>query len=575
MRHPVPRLALIAAALLALGACTPRGEVAGPAAGAKDPATASVAPATVHAFKDGIDAADFAEHVKNLASDDFGGRGPGSAGEDKTVEYIKSQFARIGLQPGNGSDWFQTVPMVETTADESATLDLAVGGQRQVLAFGQDMVVGTRTGQALVNLKDSPLVFVGYGVDAPEQTWNDYAGIDVKGKTVVMLVNDPGFHAKDATLFDGKRMTYYGRWTYKFEEAARKGAAAALIIHDTDGASYGWDVVRNSWSGPQYDLPAKDDPAPRVPVQGWITGEAADALFKAAGQDLRKLRAAAGKRGFKPVPLDATATLQLASRSVEKRSRNVIGMLPGSEAPEEAIVYMAHWDHLGTHEGEPGDNIYNGAVDNATGVAGILEIAEAFRKSPTPPKRSVLFLAVTLEESGLLGSKYYVAHPVVPLDKTVAVFNLDALAPVGRARDLTVVGKGSSQLEDALKDVLDQQGRHAEAEDNTAAGYYFRSDHFNFAKAGVPALYIDSGIDLVTGGKAAGQAAGKDYTEQRYHKPGDQYDVATWKLDGIVQDLETVFTVGETLATNGTWPNWYEGNPFRAARDRQRPATVR
>ena len=287
------------------------------------------------------------------------------------------------------------------------------------------------------------------------------------------------------------------------------------------------------------------------------------------------LRAAAGKRGFKPVPLDATASLQLASRSVEKRSRNVIGMLPGSEAPEEAIVYMAHWDHLGTHEGEPGDNIYNGAVDNATGVAGILEIAEAFRKSPTPPKRSVLFLAVTLEESGLLGSKYYVAHPVVPLDKTVAVFNLDALAPVGRARDLTVVGKGSSQLEDALKDVLDQQGRHAEAEDNTAAGYYFRSDHFNFAKAGVPALYIDSGIDLVTGGKAAGQAAGKDYTEQRYHKPGDQYDVATWKLDGIVQDLETVFTVGETLATNGTWPNWYEGNPFRAARDRQRPATVR
>ena len=574
MRHPVPRLALIAAALLALGACTPRGEVAGPAAGAKDPATASVAPATVHAFKDGIDAADFAEHVKHLASDDFGGRGPGSAGEDKTVEYIKSQFARIGLQPGNGSDWFQTVPMVETTADESATLDLAVGGQRQVLAFGQDMVVGTRTGQALVNLKDSPLVFVGYGVDAPEQTWNDYAGIDVKGKTVVMLVNDPGFHARDARLFDGTRMTYYGRWTYKFEEAARKGAAAALIIHDTDGASYGWDVVRNSWSGPQYDLPAKDDPAPRVPVQGWITGEAADALFKAAGQDLRKLRAAAGKRGFKPVPLDATASLQLASRSVEKRSRNVIGMLPGSEAPEEAIVYMAHWDHLGTHEGETGDNIYNGAVDNATGIAGILEIAEAFRKAPTPPKRSVLFLAVTLEESGLLGSKYYVAHPVVPLDKTVAVFNLDALAPVGRASDLTVVGKGSSQLEDLLKVVLDRQGRHAEAEDNTAAGYYFRSDHFNFAKAGVPALYIDSGIDLVEGGKAAGQAAGKAYTEQRYHKPGDQYDAATWKLDGIVQDLGTVYDIGATLANDGAWPNWYDGNPFKAARDRQRPAAT-
>ena len=574
MRHPAPRLALVASALLALGACTPRGDDTAPAADAKDPAAARVAPATVHAFKDGIDAADFAEHVEHLASDDFGGRGPGSAGEDKTVDYIKSQFARIGLQPGNGGDWFQTVPMVETTADESATLDLAVGGQRQVLAFGKDMVVGTRTGQAVVNLKDSPLVFVGYGVDAPEQAWNDYAGLDVKGKTVVMLVNDPGFHARDARLFDGNRMTYYGRWTYKFEEAARKGAAAALIIHDTDGASYGWDVVRNSWSGPQYDLPAKDDPAPRVPVQGWISGEAAEALFKAAGQDLGKLRAAANKRGFKPIPLDATASLQLKSRSVEKQSRNVIGMLPGSEAPEEAIVYMAHWDHLGTHEGEAGDNIYNGAVDNATGIAGILEIAEAFRKAPTPPKRSVLFLAVTLEESGLLGSKYYVAHPVVPLDKTVAVFNLDALAPVGRARDLTVVGKGSSQLEDLLKEVLDRQGRHAEAEDNTAAGYYFRSDHFNFAKAGVPALYIDSGIDLVEGGKAAGQAAGKAYTEQRYHKPGDQYDTATWKLDGIVQDLGTVYDVGETLANNGAWPNWYDGNPFKAARDRQRPAAT-
>ncbi|HMT38880.1 MAG TPA: aminopeptidase, partial [Thermomonas sp.] len=303
MRHPAPRLALVASALLALGACTPRGDDTAPAADAKDSAAARVAPATVHAFKDGIDAADFAEHVEHLASDDFGGRGPGSAGEDKTVDYIKSQFARIGLQPGNGGDWFQTVPMVETTADESATLDLAVGSQRQVLAFGKDMVVGTRTGQPVVNLKDSPLVFVGYGVDAPEQAWNDYAGLDVKGKTVVMLVNDPGFHARDARLFDGNRMTYYGRWTYKFEEAARKGAAAALIIHDTDGASYGWDVVRNSWSGPQYDLPAKDDPAPRVPVQGWISGEAADALFKAAGQDLGKLRAAANKRGFKPVLL--------------------------------------------------------------------------------------------------------------------------------------------------------------------------------------------------------------------------------------------------------------------------------
>ncbi|HSD17715.1 MAG TPA: M28 family metallopeptidase [Thermomonas sp.] len=569
------RATTLSLALLALCACTPRGEEQ-PATDPQADATPAAAAAATgsHAFQEAVDAADFAEHVKHLASDEFGGRGPGTAGEEKTVEYIKAQFARIGLQPGNGSDWFQTVPMVETTADESATLDLKVGGADQVLAFGSDMVVGTRTGQAQVSIKGSGLVFVGYGVDAPEQKWNDYAGIDVKGKTVVMLVNDPGFHAKDARLFDGKRMTYYGRWTYKFEEAARKGAVAALIIHDTEGASYGWDVVRNSWSGAQYDLPAKDDPAPRVPAQGWITADAATALFKAAGQDLGKLRAAANKRGFKPVPLDATLSLELKSTTVEKASRNVVGLLPGSETPDEAIVYMAHWDHLGTHEGETGgDNIYNGAVDNATGVAGILEIAESFRKGKVPPKRSILFLAVTLEESGLLGSKYYVAHPVIPLDKTVAVFNLDALSPVGKARDITVVGKDSSQLEDLLKPVLEGQKRKAVGETNTAAGYYFRSDHFNFAKAGVPALYIDSGTDLVDGGQAAGDAAGKDYTDNRYHKPGDQYDGVAWKLDGIIQDLGVVASLGTTLANDGQWPNWYAGNPFKAARDAMRPAT--
>ena len=568
------RATTLSLALLALCACTPRGDQQAAADATADATPAAADAATGnHAFNDAIDAGDFAEHVKQLASDEFGGRGPGTPGEQKTVEYIKAQFARIGLQPGNGSDWFQTVPMVETTADEaSASMVATVGGAAQTLKFGTDMVIGTRTGKPQVDIKDSQLVFIGYGVDAPEQKWNDYAGVDVKGKTVVILVNDPGFHAGDTKLFDGKRMTYYGRWTYKFEEAARKGAAAALIIHDTEGASYGWDVVKNSWSGPQYDLPAKDDPAPRVPAQGWITGEAATALFKAAGQDLGKLRAAANKRGFKPVPLDATLSLGFKSTSVEKSSRNVVGLLPGSETPDEAIVYMAHWDHLGTHEGETGDNIYNGAVDNATGVAAIIEIAEAFRKAKVPPKRSILFLAVTLEESGLLGSKYYVAHPVIPLDKTVAVFNLDALSPVGKARDITVVGKGSSQLESLLKPLLDAQKRKPVGESNTAAGYYFRSDHFNFAKAGVPALYIDSGTDLLDGGQAAGDAAGKDYTDHRYHKAGDHFDAATWKLDGIVQDLDVVATMGTTLGNDGQWPNWYAGNPFKAARDAMRPA---
>jgi Zn-dependent M28 family amino/carboxypeptidase len=561
MTRSLPKtLLLTLAAAAALTAC--KGEDA-PAA---KPAADAAKPAGF-AFKDAIDPADFAEHVRVLASDEFEGRAPGTPGEEKTVEYLKAQFERMGLKPGNGDSWFQVVPMMETTADESTAMTIDVKGKPRTLKFGTDMVVGTRTGQQEVKIDGSELVFVGYGVDAPEQNWNDYAGVDVKGKTVVMFVNDPGFHSKDETLFEGKRMTYYGRWTYKFEEAGRKGAAAALIIHDTEGASYGWDVVKNSWSGAQYDLRAADDPAPRVPLQGWITGEQAKTLFADAGLDLDAMRAAAGKRGFKPVPLPAKASVTLKSTTAEKESRNVLALLPGSERPEEAVVYMAHWDHLGKHEGEDGDNIYNGAVDNATGVAGILEIAEAMAKG-AKPKRSALFVAVTLEESGLLGSKYYVAHPSIPLDRTVGVINIDAMSVSGRTRDLTVVGKGNSEMEDILKPIAERQGRTLVEESNPAGGYYFRSDHFNFAKAGVPALYADGGTDLLDGGIAAGEAAGKDYNEHRYHKPDDEYDPATWKLDGTMQDLATLFEVGLALVHDtNLWPNWYKGNPFRAARD--------
>ncbi len=559
LRNAPKVLLLTLAATAALSAC--KREADAPAA----PAAETPAPPGF-AFKNAMTPADFAEHVRVLASDEFEGRAPGTPGEDKTVEYLKAQFQRMGLKPGNGDSYFQTVPMMETTADESTTMTVDVKGKPHTLAFGTDMVIGTRTGQPEVKIDASDLVFVGYGVDAPEQQWNDYAGLDVKGKTVVMLVNDPGFHAKDPTLFDGKRMTYYGRWTYKFEEAGRKGAAAALIIHDTEGASYGWDVVKNSWSGAQYDLRAADDPAPRVPLQGWITSEQAKTLFADAGLDLEKMRAAAGKRGFKPVPLPATASVTLKSTTAEKESRNVLALLPGAEAANEAIVYMAHWDHLGKHADEPGDNIYNGAIDNATGVAGILEIAELLATG-AKPKRSVLFAAVTLEESGLLGSKYYVAHPSIPLNQTVGVINLDAMSVSGRARDFTVVGMGNSELEDILKPIAERQGRKLVEESNPAGGYYFRSDHFNFAKAGVPALYTDGGTDLLDGGTVAGEAAGKLYNENHYHKPGDQYDPATWKLDGTMQDLAAVYEVGLALAFDETWPNWYAGNPFRAARD--------
>jgi Zn-dependent M28 family amino/carboxypeptidase len=559
---------LTLAAALALAACNREA----PAPPAPQPAPDTAAPAGTHVFSDALNADDFAEMVKTLASDAFEGRAPGTPGEDKTVEYIKAQFERIGLQPGNNGQWFQTVPMQETTADPATTMTIDVGGKSHTLAFGTDMVVGTRTGQTDVKVDASDLVFVGYGVDAPEQQWNDYAGVDVKGKTVVMLVNDPGFHAKDANLFLGNRMTYYGRWTYKFEEAARKGAAAALIIHDTEGASYGWDVVKNSWSGAQYDLRSADDPEPRLPVQGWITGEQARTLFADAGLDIDKLRADANKRGFKPVPMKAKMSVALKSTVAEKSSRNVLGLLPGTEKPDEAVVYLAHWDHLGKHDNEQTpdgktDVIYNGAVDNATGVAGIIEIAEQMAKIGKP-KRSVLFLAVTLEESGLLGSKYYVANPTIPLDKTVAVINLDAMGVSGRSKDLVVTGMGNSELEDILKPIAQKQGRTLVEESNPAGGYYFRSDHFNFAKAGVPALYTDSGSDLVEGGKAAGDAAGKDYNDNRYHKPGDEYDPATWKLDGVIEDLTAVYEVGLQVANGDTWPNWYKDNAFRAARDK-------
>ena len=561
-------LATAIALALALGAC--KREAAPPAAtaAATAPAQASAAQAQ-HDFSADITAEDFNAHVRTLSSDEFGGRGPGTDGEEKTVEYIKAQFARIGLQPGNGSDWFQSVPMVSTTADPATVMQLAVADKVHELKFGEQMVVGTRSGQSKVSVAGSELVFVGYGVNAPELGWNDYAGVDVKGKTVVMFVNDPGFHAKDASLFEGERMTYYGRWTYKFEEAARQGAAAAIIIHDDAGAAYGWDVVRNSWSGEQHDLKPADDPEPRLPVQGWITNDVARQLFTDAGMDLDAALKAAGRRGFKAQSMDARLSVDLASTIRESVSRNVIGLLPGTEAPDEAVVYMAHWDHLGTHEGEAGDAIYNGAIDNATGVAGIIELAEYLKKS-APTKRSAVFIAVTLEESGLLGSKYYVAHPVVPLANTVGVINLDAMPVTGKSRDMTITGMGNSELEDLLKSALQAQDRVAKGESDVSAGFYFRSDHFNFAKAGVPALYAKGGNDLLSGGKAAGDSASEDYRKNKYHKPADEFDPA-WDASGVVQDLQALAQVGGVLGNDGGWPNWYEGNAFRSARDKLRP----
>jgi Zn-dependent M28 family amino/carboxypeptidase len=524
-----------------------------------------------HAFGPEISAEDFAAHIRVLASDEFGGRQPGSEGEEKTVAYLRDQFQRLGLQPGNGDSYFQTVPMLETHVDPArTTMGLSVDGKPHPLRFGEDMVLGSRSGQSEVHVADAPVVFVGYGVNAPEANWNDYAGVDVKGKVVLMLINDPGFHNGDESLFEGRRMTYYGRWTYKFEEAARQGAAAAIIIHDTPGAAYGWDVVKNSWSGAQFDLLAADDPAPRLPMQGWVTGEAAAAVLAQAGLSLDKLREAAGKRGFKAVPLPATTlSADVHSTTRQSQSRNVIARLPGSKRPDEALLYTAHWDHLGTHPDEPGDNIYNGAIDNATGVAGVLEIAEQFTVQNPRPERSVLFLLVTLEESGLLGSAYYAAHPVVPLKDTVAVMNIDALPVVGMTKDLIVVGLGNSDLEDLLKPIADKQGRVLVPESAPEKGTFFRSDHFSFAKAGVPALYIKGGVDHVDKGREYGLAQLDDYTKHRYHSAADNFD-PDWDLRGIVQDLNALYQVGKKLSLDDSWPNYREGNAFRAVRDKSR-----
>ena len=562
------RIVLVSAACLLFSACQAPSRIADPAVTVQ-PSVAK----TKHGFGPEVSTEDLSMHIKVLASDEFAGRAPGTIGEEKTVAYLTQQFQRLGLKPGNGDSYVQTVPMIESLVSADSSMRISHKGKSQNLLMGKDMVMGTRSEQAEVKINASDMVFVGYGVNAPEQNWNDYAGLNVKGKTVVMLINDPGFHVGDAKLFEGRRMTYYGRWTYKFEEAARQGAAAALIIHDTEGAAYGWDVVKNSWSGAQFDLPISEDPEPRVPVQAWLTADSATQLFSNAGLDFMKLRAAANQRGFKAVALNSELIVDLKNSTKRGESRNVLAILPGKTRPDEAIVYTAHWDHLGTHADEPGDNIYNGAIDNASGVAGVLEIAEQFTVNK-PADRSVVFLFVTLEESGLLGSKYYAAHPVIPLAKTVAVINLDAMTMVGPAKDFTVIGLGNSELDDWLAPIAASQKRILKQESSPEKGTFFRSDHFSFAKAGVPALYAKGGIENLEKGAEYGQSVIDDYTVEHYHKAADNFD-PNWDLRGVVQDLNALQQLGKTLANSNKWPNYREGNAFKKARDASRASVAK
>ncbi len=522
-----------------------------------------------------IDLPQLKADVQTLSSDEYEGRAPGTPGGDKAVAYIIQRMQALGLKPGNHGSWTQDVPLVAATADPGVTLNIAGGATPLKLDFVKDMVVWTKRQVTQQVLDKAPVVFVGYGINAPEKGWNDYAGMDVHGKTVIILVNDPDWETKaagkDAGPFEGRTMTYYGRWTYKYEEAMRQGAAAALIIHQTEPAAYPFTVISSTAAAAKLDIDTPDKGMGRVGIEGWLTHDAATRMMAAAGLDLSTLEAAAKVKGFKAVATDLTASAVLNNTLVHSVSKNVVGLLPGAKRPDELVVYSAHWDHLGRCAADAtGDDICNGALDNASGVGGMLAIAGDFAKAE-PMARSVLFLAVTGEESGLLGSRWYAENPVYPLGMTVGGVNMDGLNLIGKRDALTITGAGKSELEGMATRLAAAQGRKVVPEATPEKGYYFRSDHFSFAKLGVPMLDAGSGGELI--GKPAGTAAAMeaDYTAKHYHQPSDQYD-PNWNWDGAVEDLTLYEQLGQKLADSNLWPHWLRGSEFRAIRDKSRGA---
>ena len=511
-----------------------------------------------------INDSSFARHIKVLASDDFQGRKPFTIGETKSINYLKEQFSQLGLKPGNGDSYFQQVPMVEIKSTPDAKM-IFKGAKGSITAnYLTDFVAATKRVQPKVELVNSPLVFAGYGIVAPEYKWNDYAGLDVKGKTVVVMVNDPGF--SDVTLFKGKNMTYYGRWTYKFEEAARQGAAGILIIHDTAPAAYPWTVVRSGWSKSKLQLEEKDNNMSRAIIEGWITLDVAKQLFKLGGQS-DALFASALKPGFKAVDLKLTTSLTVTNTIKKSISNNVVAVIPGTKRPDENIIYSAHWDHLGVGEPIKGDSIYNGAVDNATGVAALLELAAAFEKLPQKPERSIVFVSFTGEEQGLIGSEYYAKHPVYPVDKTVADINMDMMGMAGLTKDIIIYGFGQSDLEDYAAVSAKKQGRVVVKDPTPASGLYYRSDHFNFAKVGIPSLFTGSGVDNVEHGREWGLKHTADFYKSQYHSPQDNFDPAADRR-GMVMDVRLLFDMGYRLSNETSFPQWKKGSEFKGIRDK-------
>lgn len=514
-----------------------------------------------------ISQATMVDITRELSSDKFDGRMPGTEGEELTVALLTERFEAAGLEPGNNGSWVQDVPLVEITGKNFAPLTVTNGETDMVFDFGSEWVGVTYREDAQTQLANSELVFVGYGINAPERGWNDYDGVDVTGKTVVILVNDPDWQTPGLEgTFNGRAMTYYGRWTYKYEEAARQGAAGALIIHDTEPASYGWNVVESSWSGPQAYAQRGENAPPLTTMNGWVQKEVASEILSAAGQDLDALSEAAKSEDFTPVELGFSASTSFANDIRTFASKNVIGVLPGATRPDEYVIHTAHWDHLGRCTPAPdGDDICNGAVDNATGTAALVALAEAHGKAGAPD-RSLVFLAVTAEESGLLGAHYYAENPVFPLAQTVGGINMDAFLIAGPSKDVTVVGPGKSQLDRFLEAALVADGRVSTPNPNPEAGYYYRSDHFAFAKRGVPMLYVDGGEDLVEGGREAGAALQQDYRDNRYHGPKDEFN-EDWDWSGVMADLQLFYRLGRMMAMSTSWPNWNDGDEFKATRD--------
>ena len=509
------------------------------------------------------------KHIAVLASDDFMGRKPFTEGETKTVNYLVEQFRQLGLEPGNGDSYIQSVPMANILATAAPSMQVKSGKGSFMLKAFDDYIVWTDKTDSSFTLDNADLVFAGYGVVAPEYNWNDYAGLDVRGKVVMVMVNDPGFWIGDSSLFKGKAMTYYGRWTYKFEEAARQGAKACLIIHNTAAASYPFSVQQNIFNTTRLKLDNRGKDIPNCDMIGWIPEHVANRLFVASGFDSTLLKKA-NQSGFKPVPLNLQLTTSMKVKASFNKSGNVIAKITGSKRPDEVIIYTAHWYHLGIgRPNKDGDSIYNGALDNASGTAGLLEMARAFKSMNKKTERTIVFLAVTAEEQGLLGSSYYAENPLFPVDKTVANINMDGLNRFGKTKDMVVVGQGQSELEDYLNDAITKKGGYLSFDQHTEAGYYYRSDHFNFAKKGIPALFANSGKDFVGKDSSYGKAMEKEFNEKHYHQPSDHYDEKSWTGEGAINDLQLLFTVGRRMAFESSFPKWKEGSEFKLIREKK------